>query len=107
MAPRKPKRKQDDLPEGDRSLIEIGNDAGDHYVADLPTNAVSGVEKELRKAGVEPDTDELDFKGQPASRVQRMLAKRDSNQHRYRSGRVVDEGEDLEEDDPPEVDDWP
>ena len=78
----------------DRSLIEISNDSGDHFVADIPTSGVQETEKALREAGVEKDNDESLVNVFGASRV---VDSRDSGQHRYRSERVVDEGEDLED----------
>ncbi len=80
--------------EEDRSLIEISNDSGDHYVADIPTQGVRETEKALRDAGVDRDDDErLVNTYQP----KRIVDSRDSKQHRYRSERVVDKGEDLED----------
>lgn len=86
------KRKKPD--EGDRSLIEISNDAGDHWVADIPTSGVKDTEKALRQAGLGRDTDEQLTQ---VYRADLMIDSRDSHQHRYRSARVVDEDEDLED----------
>ncbi|MBE9157012.1 hypothetical protein IQ265_09265 [Nodosilinea sp. LEGE 06152] len=80
--------------EDDRSLLEISNDSGDHWVADIPTKGVKETEKALRDAGVERDDDERLVNTYQASRI---VDSRDSNQHRYRSERVVDEAEDLED----------
>ncbi|MEA5449676.1 hypothetical protein VB780_13910 [Leptolyngbya sp. CCNP1308] len=86
------RRKRDD--DDDRSLIEISNDSGDHLVVDIPTSGVKETEKALRDAGVERDDDErLVNTYQP----RRIVDSRDSKQHRYRSERVVDEAEDLED----------
>jgi hypothetical protein len=79
--------------EEDRSLIEISNDAGDHWVADVPTDGVKETERALRDAGVKEDNDDLISKIFGASRI---ADKRDSEESRYRSDRVVDEEEDLE-----------
>jgi hypothetical protein len=38
--------------EEDRSLVEISNDAGDHWVADVPTDGVKETEQALRDAGL-------------------------------------------------------
>lgn len=89
---RKRKKK---LPDDDRSLIEISNDSGDQYVADIPTKGVKETEDSLRKAGAVRDDDE-----ERVSRrfdAARVVEKRDPKQYRYRSERVVDEDEDLED----------
>jgi len=78
----------------DRSLIEISNDDGDHWVADIPTKGVKSTERELRKAGVERDDDE---RLSQVYGAQRIVDNRDSEQYRYRSEPVVDQGEDLED----------
>jgi hypothetical protein len=80
--------------EEDRSLIEISNDSGDHWVADIPTRGVKATEKALRDAGVERDTDERLLNIYQPSRI---VDSRDPKQYRYRAERVVDEGEDLED----------
>jgi hypothetical protein len=77
----------------DRSLVEISNDDGDHWVADIPTEGVKETERALRDAGVEEDRDETLSKIYAGDRI---LDNRDSDQYRSRSARVVDEGEDLE-----------
>jgi len=78
----------------DRSLIEISNDSGDHWVADIPTDRVSATTKALRDVGVEQDNDE---RLSSAFGAKRIVDNRDPNQHRYRSARVIDEREDLED----------
>lgn len=88
--PRKKKR-----PADDRSLIEVSNDNGDHWVADIPTKGVKETEQSLKEAGAVRDED-----AQKVSRrfdAARVVDKRDSKQYRYRSERVVDEKEDLED----------
>lgn len=80
----------------DRSLIEISNDNGDHWVAEIPTKAVKETKKALRDAGCDLDRDE------EAARNNREWAKRnfdrrDHDQYRCRSVRIVDETEDLED----------
>jgi hypothetical protein len=45
--------------EEDRSLVEISNDAGDHWVADIPTSGVKETEQALRDAGLEQDNDDF------------------------------------------------
>lgn len=82
-------KKDDD----DRSLIEISNDKGDHWVADVPTKGVKATEKALRDAGVERDKDDQLVNRYDAKKV---VDRRDPDQHRYRSERVVDEQADLE-----------
>lgn len=80
--------------EDDRSLIEISNDSGDHWVADIPTDGQGEARKIMRQGKVELDRDEQlsrEFGGR------RQIERRDPNQHRYRMERVVDEGEDLED----------
>ena len=42
----------------DKSLIEISNDNGDHWVAEVPTKDVKKTEKALKEAGCERDYDE-------------------------------------------------
>ena len=79
----------------DLSLIEVSNDSGDHWVASIPTGDVKATEKSLRQAGAVRDDDE-----ERLSRrydAARVVANRDSAQYRYRSARVVDETEDLED----------
>lgn len=85
--------KPEEEPE-DHSLIEISNDSGDHWVADIPTTGVKATEKALRDAGVEGDNDERLLNTYQPSRI---VDSRDPDQYRYRSERVVDEGEDLED----------
>lgn len=80
--------------EEDRSLVEISNDSGDHWVADIPRKGVEETERALREAGVERDTDDRLLN---VYRPDLVVKKRDSQQYRYRSERVVDEGEDLED----------
>ena len=83
------------LPKDDRSLIEVSNDSGDHWVADIPTKGVKDTEQSLKNAGAVRDDDE-----ERVSRrydAARVVEKRDSMQYRYRSERVVDEEEDLED----------
>ena len=87
-------RRKNNEDEDDRSLIEISNDSGDHWVADIPTEGVKETEKALRDAGVARDDDERLVNTYQPSRI---VDSRDSKQHRYRSERVVDEGEDLED----------
>jgi hypothetical protein len=77
-----------------RSLVEISNDQGDHWVANVPTNEVDRTTKALYDAGVERDNDEHLSSVYGASRI---VDSRDSNQHRYRSESVVDRAEDLED----------
>ena len=89
---RKRKKK---LPADDRSMIEVSNDSGDHWVADIPTKGVKDTEKALQDAGAVRDEDETKLSRRyDAARV---VERRDSNQYRYRSERVVDEDEDLED----------
>lgn len=78
----------------ERSLIEISNDAGDHWVADIPTDGVAETERTLREAGIERDIDEQLLNTYQSYRI---VDRRDSKQHRYRSEQVVDEQEDLED----------
>ncbi|MEO0644814.1 MAG: hypothetical protein AAFZ17_01460 [Cyanobacteria bacterium J06650_10] len=88
------KRKKKKPPEDDRSLIEVSNDSGDHWVADVPTKGVEETEKSLKDAGAVPDRDESLLRRYNAKRV---VDNRDSEEYRYRSARVVDEDEDLED----------
>lgn len=81
-------------PKDDRSLIEVSNDDGDHWVADVPTKGVKDTEKSLKDAGAVPDRDEALRKRYDAARV---VDNRDSEAYRYRSARVVDEEEDAED----------
>ncbi len=78
----------------DRSLIEISNDGGDHWVIDVPTEGVKETEKALRSAGVQRDNDEQFLN---TYQPQRIVNSRDSRQHRFRSERVVNEAEDFED----------
>jgi hypothetical protein len=85
--------KPEEEPE-DHSLVEISNDAGDHYVVNIPSQGVQETEKALRDAGVQQDTDEQLLNTYQPSRI---VDSRDPKQHRYRSAPVVDQGEDLED----------
>ncbi|MBD2259905.1 hypothetical protein [Pseudanabaena sp. FACHB-2040] len=87
----------------DRSLIEISNDKGDHWVAEIPTSAVRKAEKALKEAGCKLDYDESTPWFSQAEK-ERDYERRDHNQHRYRSARVVNEGEDLEDNHDRELD---
>ena len=82
------------LPKDDRSLIEVSNDEGDQWVADIPTKGVAETEKSLRDAGVVRDDDDRLLRRYDAARV---VDNRDSKQYKYRSDRVVDEDEDRED----------
>lgn len=77
----------------DRSLVEVSNDMGDHWVADIPTDGVSETERSLLDAGAIRDKDD---KLQKLYNAAQMAEQRDPNQYRFRSERVIDEGEDLE-----------
>ena len=77
----------------DRSLLEVSNDSGDHWVADMPTTGISETEKSLLDAGAVRDKDE---KLQKLYNAAQIAEQRDPKQYRFRSERVVDEGEDLE-----------
>ncbi|NEP15443.1 MAG: hypothetical protein F6J97_00900 [Leptolyngbya sp. SIO4C1] len=85
--------KKDDEEE-DRSLVEISNDEGDHWVADIPTKGVKETEKSLRAAGVERGDDEKLMRMYNAAE---KVDQRDSSQYRFHSDRVIDEKEDLED----------
>lgn len=89
-----PKPKKKKLPEDDRSLIEVSNDSGDHWVADVPTGGVRDTEKSLKDAGAVPDRDEDLRRRYDAARI---VDSRDSEEYRYRSARIVDEEEDEED----------
>lgn len=81
----------------DRSIIEISNDRGDHWVAEIPTDAVNATEKALREAGCERDESETTGWFFGWGRQQREYEERDHDQHRFSSARIVDENEDLED----------
>ncbi|MEM9947180.1 MAG: hypothetical protein AAF810_14075 [Cyanobacteria bacterium P01_D01_bin.36] len=88
-------RKKKKVDADDRSLLEVSNDSGDHWVADIPSDGVEETEKSLRNAGVVRDDDE-----ERVSRrydAARVVEKRDSDQYRYRSERITDEDEDSED----------
>ena len=88
-------RKKKMVDADDRSLLEVSNDSGDHWVADIPSDGVEETEKSLRNAGVVRDDDE-----ERVSRrydAARVVEKRDSDQYRYRSERITDEDEDSED----------
>lgn len=86
----------------DRSLIEVGNDNGDHWVIELPTSEVRKTEKALRDAGCEHDHDESSFFS--TSEKEKNYKQRDHEQYRYHSARIVDEEEDLEDNHDRELD---
>lgn len=78
----------------DRSLVEISNDKGDHWVADVPSKSVRDTEKALRDAGVSRDKDEqLSERLNPAAKFD----KRNHEEYRYQTEKVVDPNEDLED----------
>jgi hypothetical protein len=78
----------------DESLIEISNDSGDHWVAQVPTNEVRKIEKELSKAGCERDEDDsLRYR----YNAKEVIDSRDKEQYRFKSDRIIDEGEDYED----------
>lgn len=84
--------KPEEEPE-DRSLIEISNDSGDHYVANVPSDGVAKTERALRDADVERDKDDqLSRQYNAAEKAE----SRDKEQYRYRSEPVVNSKEDLE-----------
>lgn len=80
--------------DGDRSLIEVSNDRGDHIVIEVPTAKVWETKRALRKAGVERDDDENLSTRQDAVR---RADNRDSSEYRCCSARIIDEREDLED----------
>ena len=92
-----------DDDDGDRSLIEVGNDSGDHIVIEVPTKKSWQTIRALRKAGVERDGTQ---DPKPLRRVRDEVDNRDPNQHRYSSGRVVDEREDDEDTHDAEPERW-
>lgn len=69
----------------DRSLIEISNDDGDHYVADIPTNGVKATERALKQAGASVDNDDRLAR---SAYGQELVSNRDSTTYRYRSASV-------------------
>lgn len=81
--------------EKDRSVFEVSNDEGDHWVGDVPSDAVDDVSRQLKDAGVEPDRDEQTI-AKYINAAQRVEA-RDSSQHRFKAERVIDEEEELED----------
>jgi hypothetical protein len=108
------RKKRKKLPDDDRSLVEISNDEGDQWVADIPTKGVKETEQSLKDAGAVKDDDEK--KVSRRYDAARVVERRDSGQYRYRSARVVNEDEDLEDshdregdrsDYEPDVDDEP
>lgn len=81
----------------DESIIEVSNDNGDHWVAHVPTNQVRNIEKELRNAGCERDNDEEQRFYRNNSDMQRYVDERDHDKYRFRSERIINESEDLED----------
>lgn len=84
------KKQEDD----DTALVEISNDNGDHYVAEIPSNDADEVRGWFRKSGMRNDQDYEDYRHDAA---QQQYSRRDHDAHRYRIERVVDESEDLED----------
>ena len=82
------------MQEEDRSVFEVSNDNGDHWVGDVPTRAVDDVAKKLKDAGVTPDRDETVAKYINATQI---VESRDSNQYRFKAEPVIEEGEELED----------
>ena len=86
---------RESIPDDDRTIGEISNDAGDHAVYEIPTREAKQVEGILRDAGVERDRDEALSRKDPRV-AQRTVERRDSEQLRYHQDRVSDGTEDLE-----------
>ena len=83
------------MQEEDRSVFEVSNDKGDHWVGDVPSSAVDDVSRQLKDAGAIPDRDaETVAKYINAAQI---VEARDSDQHRFKAERVIDEGEELED----------
>ncbi len=81
--------------EEDRSVFEVSNDDGDHWVGDVPSSAVDDVSRQLQDAGVIPDRDEETVS--KYINAAQIVEDRDSDQYSFRAERVIDEGEDLED----------
>ena len=83
------------MQEEDRSVFEVSNGKGDHWVGDVPSSAVDDVSRKLQDAGVVLDRDEETVA--KYINAAQIVEARDSNQHRFKAERVIDEGEDLED----------
>lgn len=89
--------------DGDRSLIEVSNDRGDHIVIEVPTAKVWETKRALRKAGVERDDDEKLVRKHG---IENHSGSRDASQYRCHSARIVDEREDYESTHDAEAEPW-
>ena len=79
-------------------LLEVSNDAGDHFVGNLPAQAKANqLARQLKGAGAVPDTDEK-LSQLPASMAKRIVNSRDRHQYRFRIEREWNKNEDLEPD---------
>ena len=81
-------------PDDDESLIEVSNDNGDHWVANVPTENIVETSSLLMNAGIVRDHDDQLSRDYRAGTI---AEDRDHEEYRFRSARVVDEAEDLEE----------
>lgn len=88
----------------DSSLVEISDDKGTHVVINTPTlNDALDVEGWVRR-GTRANSDRDEYLADEV-RADRRWNKRDHDELRVRSGRVVDANEDLEPDHDNEEDD--
>ena len=80
--------------EPDKTIFEVGNDAGDHIVFTVPTKGSNTIRQALRDAGAVHDNDENNY---ASATVRDQASGRDSIAYRFRGQRVVDTKEDLED----------
>ena len=85
-----------DRANGKTRLIEISNDDGDHWVAELPAKGIKQTTDALKNADVVSDTDEDDYR---VYCTQSASNKRDSSEYRFKKAPVFDKNIDLEPDD--------
>lgn len=80
--------------EEDETLFQVSNDNGDHYVVSVPTSEADEVEGWFGRAKMKEDwDDEIPYQSR-----EREYDKRDHDEHRWTSDRVVDDDADLEPD---------
>ena len=87
-----------DPQEPDETLLEIGNDDGEHVVISIPTTEETSVENLFKSGHIACDQDEQIYRA-PISNERRIAIAqhRDHSEYRFRLSRVFDPNEDLEE----------
>ena len=80
-------------PTEETRLVEISNDDGDHWVAELPAKGIKQTTDALRDAGATRDTDERDYRDPWA---EKFVDRRNSSDYRFKTAPVYDQSIDRE-----------